>query len=195
MEAQLAAERRRPRLGAFGISRGAAVALLAAPASPSLKVIVVDSAFSSDILLQTLMRRWVYIFSRARFLYENYPLRVWRFLRWLVMQHAQLRLHCRFPSVRKTLMHGAVNCPLFFIHGRRDSYIRYDQTEMLHTLANEPKHLWLVEGAKHNQSVIVRPQLYAERTVAFFEKYLTGKEVTGCEFVDRTAAKTAGQVA
>ena len=195
VEAQLVAEGRKPELGVFGISRGAAVALLALPADSAIKAIVVDSAFSSDMLLQSLMRRWVNIFSRARFLYENYPVRVWRFLRWLVMQHAQLRLHCRFPSVRKTLKRSLVSRPVFFIHGLRDSYIRYDQTEVLHELASEPKYLWLVERAKHNQNVIMDPESYAERTAAFFDRYLSGKSITGCEFIDRTKPESTSTVA
>jgi hypothetical protein len=37
--------------------------------------------------------------------------------------------------------------------------------------------MWIVPKAKHNQSVIVAPDQYARRTVAFFCKYLAGEAV------------------
>ena len=62
--------------------------------------------------------------------------------------------------------------PIFFIHGQRDSYIRENQTRLLHDAAPSPKYLWVVEKAKHNQAVAIAPKAYAARTVAFFDKHL-----------------------
>ncbi len=33
--------------------------------------------------------------------------------------------------------------------------------------------MWIVPGAKHNQSAIVAPQEYAQRTALFFDRYLS----------------------
>ena len=44
---------------------------------------------------------------------------------------------------------------------------------MLFDAANDPRFLWIVPEARHNQSVITEPGLYSARTVAFFEKYMT----------------------
>jgi len=60
------------------------------------------------------------------------------------------------------------------IHGQKDSYIPEEQAQLLFSLAHEPKTLWVVEGAKHNQAVIVAPHEYAEKTVGFFDRYLAG---------------------
>jgi hypothetical protein len=62
--------------------------------------------------------------------------------------------------------------PVFFIHGERDSYIPAWQAEYLSSLAPEPKYLWIVPDARHNESAVVQPDLYARRTVAFFDKHL-----------------------
>ena len=69
-----------------------------------------------------------------------------------------------------------VNCPVLFIHGELDSYIRPEHTEFLYAAVAEPKYLWIVPRAKHNQSVVVAPGEYAERTVAFFRRHLAGEE-------------------
>ena len=64
--------------------------------------------------------------------------------------------------------------PLFMIHGKRDSYIPREQAKTLFELAPEPKSLWIVPGAKHNQAAVVSPQEYAEKTIGFFDHYLAG---------------------
>ncbi len=164
----------RPReVGLFGISRGAGAAILAASRNPCVRAIISDSGFSNDTTLEHLMKRWAYIFAKVRFVYENHPPQFWQFLRWLLFRECRRKLHCEFPSVRRVLSRMKPR-PVLFIHGEKDSYIPYEQTELLYALARRPKHLWIVPGAKHNQSVITQPQRYADRTVAFFDRYLAG---------------------
>jgi hypothetical protein len=43
---------------------------------------------------------------------------------------------------------------------------------LLYALSSQPKFLWVVGGAKHNQSVDIVPKEYAHRTVDFFSRYL-----------------------
>jgi len=159
------------KVGLFGISRGACAAILAAAGTPQVQAIVADGAFSSDTTLEALMKRWASIFAKVRIVYENHPPAFWRFLRWLLFLVARRQLNCRFPSVRKALLRMEPR-PMLFIHGERDSYIPVEQTRMLYALAGQPKYLWIVPTAKHNQSVAVQPKRYAERTVAFFNRYL-----------------------
>jgi pimeloyl-ACP methyl ester carboxylesterase len=159
-------------IGLFGISRGAGAAILAAQNNPAIKAIISDGAFSSDTTLEYLMRRWAYIFAKVRFVYENHPPQFWRFLRWLLFRECRRKLNCTFPSVRKALKNMAPGKAILFIHGERDSYIPVEQSQLLYDLAPGPKSLWIVPGAKHNQSVVVKPEYYAARTVAFFDEYL-----------------------
>ena len=176
VEDSLLAEGRDGRIGIFGISRGAGAGILAAASDPNIACLVCDGVFSTRETLVALMKRWAHIFARVKLVYQNHPDRFWRFLYWCVMRFAQPRLGRRFPDVRKALA-TAVSRPIMFIHGERDSYIRPDLARALHGVADEPKHLWIVPGAKHNQSVVVAPKQYFARTIAFFKKYLAGESV------------------
>jgi pimeloyl-ACP methyl ester carboxylesterase len=176
-------------VGLFGISRGACAAILAAERDSNVKCLLCDGAFSTDSILEHLMKRWAYIFARVRFLYENHPPAFWRFLRWLVMRFTKRCFNCRFPSVRKALMRMSPR-PIFFVHGQKDSYIPFEQTQMLYDLAAEPKYIWVVPGAKHNQAVIAEPAEYARRTVAFFDRYLAGAAVQAVELSESSLAWT-----
>jgi pimeloyl-ACP methyl ester carboxylesterase len=160
-------------LGLFGISRGAGAAIISSLRNPAVKAILTDGLFSSDATLEDLMRRWAGIFAKVRFVYENHPPAFWRFLCWLLFRFANRKFGCRYLSVRKVIK-KALPRPIFMIHGMRDSYIPEEQAQLLFSLAHEPKTFWSVEGAKHNQAVIVSPEEYAEKTVGFFDHYLAG---------------------
>ncbi len=160
-------------VGLFGISRGAGAAIIAAEAVSNVKAVVTDGAFSSDSTLEHLMKRWASIFAKVRLVYENHPPVFWRFLRWLVFRECSRRFNCTYPSVRKALarMNGV---PILLIHGERDSCIPVSQTQMLYDCAGEPKYVWIVPGAGHNQSVAVQPEEYTAKTLQFFDRYLAG---------------------
>ncbi|HNX26175.1 MAG TPA: alpha/beta hydrolase [Phycisphaerae bacterium] len=171
----LTSEGKSAGIGLFGISRGAGSALLAAATDSNIKAIVCDSAFSSETTLLAYMKRWVNIFATVKVVYENHPEAFWRFMQVLVLKCAQCKMKRRFPSVCKALRDMQPR-PVFFIHGKRDSYIRVDQSKILHGQAPEPKFLWAVDKAKHNQAVVIQPQKYASRTINFFDKYLCGRQ-------------------
>lgn len=190
VESTLAADGKPTQIGLFGISRGAGAGLLAASSDPDIKAIICDGAFSTETTLVALMKRWASIFARVRLVYENHPEGFWHFLLWLMMRFAQPKLGCKYPSVRKALVEMQPR-PIFFIHGQRDSYIREDQTRLLHALAPSPRYLWIVENAKHNQSVIVQPPQYAARTIAFFRKHLAGEAIPESRITAPAEAETA----
>lgn len=155
----------------FGISRGAGAAILAAQHNPAIKAIITDGAFSSDTTLEYLMKRWAYIFAKVRFVYENHPPQFWRFLRWLLFRECKHKLGCVFPSVRKALKRMRPDLPILFIHGGRDSYIPVEQSQLLYKCARGPKSLWVVPGAKHNQSVVVCGDYYGKRCASFLREH------------------------
>ena len=176
VEEMLVAEGKPVRIGLFGISRGAGSGLLAAASDPHVKAIVCDGAFSTDSTLISYMKRWASIFARVKLVYQNHTETFWRLLTWLLMRFAQPKMGCRYLSVRKALREMQPR-PIFFIHGQKDSYIRPEQGQLLYELAPSPKYMWLVEGAKHNQSVVVMPKEYAARTIAFFQRHLAGEKI------------------
>ena len=163
------------KVGFFGISRGAAAAILAAAQGRSIlpvRAVLADGAFSTDTTLEWLMKRWVHIFARVRFVYERHRPFFWHFLRWLLLKCARVRFNCHYPSVLRTVRR-LKDIPIFFIHGAKDSYIQPEHTRMLFENTRSPRYLWIVPEAKHNQSVLAEPELYAARTVGFFAKHLT----------------------
>ncbi len=160
-------------LGLFGISRGGCAAIMAAVDVPGVKAILTDGAFSTDTTLESHMKRWATIFAKIRVVAQNHPPAFWRFLRWLLLRDVHRTFGCRFPSVRKAIRR-LKNVPMFFIHGEKDGFIQVSQSQMLYGLATDPKYLWIVPGAKHNQSAIVQPEQYSQRIVAFFDQHLAG---------------------
>lgn len=165
-------EQGRPaEMGVFGISRGACAAILAAETCPSIKAIVCDGAFSSDCTLEYLMRKLASVFAKVRFIYENHPPEFWRFLRWCVIVTCRFKFKCKFPSVRKTLARMTPR-PILLIHGERDSYIPVEQSRLLYAQSPQPRYLWIVARAKHNQSVDLQPEGYALHTTHFFNHYI-----------------------
>jgi len=177
-------------LGIFGISRGAAAGVFAAMRNPAIKAICTDGMFSTDSTLEYLMKKWASIFAKVRFVYENHPPAFWRFLRWLLFIFANRKFKCYFPSVRKALPRMLPR-PIFMIHGQRDSYIPEELAHQLFDLAQPPKTLWIVPGAKHNQGVIVSPQEYAEKTVGFFDRFLAGIVATTQPSLKKKQARIA----
>ena len=168
-------EQGRPRsVGLFGISRGAGAALLAAERTEDVRAIVVDGAFSSDTLIEYMMKRFATTFARIKVVARNHPAAMWRFLRWMLFRDCARRFQCRFPSLRKVVAR-LKNKPILFIHGEKDSYIPVAQSVDLHRLARGPKELWIVQGAKHNQSVLTAPDEYARRLIGFYDQYLASR--------------------
>jgi pimeloyl-ACP methyl ester carboxylesterase len=160
-------------IGLFGISRGACAGILAAAENPDIRVIVADGAFSTDRTIEYFMKRWAYIFAKVRIVYENHHPAFWKFLRWSMMHFARREFGCTFPSVRKAIQRMTPR-PVLFIHGEKDSYLPVEQSRLLYALAAQPKHLWIAPAARHNQAVLLHPELYARLTVGFFDRYLAG---------------------
>jgi len=157
--------------GLFGTSRGAGAGILAAAHRPNVKAIVSDSGFSPDRVLEHYFRHYAEVFATFEVLYRNHPPEFWRFLRWCVFAACRWKFGCSYPSVQKALG-GMRPRPILFIRGARDSYINESQSRLLYAVAPQPRFLWIVPSAKHNQAVVVAPSEYGRRTVEFFDFFL-----------------------
>ena len=151
--------RRRPetcqaRLGALGISLGAAVVLMAAAQCRDLTAVVADSSFAS--LDQTVGLR-----GRA--------------LRRGLMRMAENVFRIPLTAIRPVdAVQGMVGQPVFFIHGAKDRLIPVENSQALYAAAPDPKALWVVEGTGHAKARLQRPEEYLERVDTFFSRYLDG---------------------
>ena len=178
-------------IGLFGVSRGGGAAIMAAGQTSAVKAIITDGAFSTDWTVEASIDRWAEIFAKFAWFFRRVPHFI-RFYRWLVIGQTEVRLKCRFPSVRK-IVNKMDSRPMFFIHGKKDSYIEPEQAVRIYAQARKPKFIWIVPKARHNRSVEVVPGLYSERTTAFFRKYLLPGGTAGkCEaFEDTSELKPA----
>lgn len=177
------------KIGAFGISRGACAALVAAAEHYDIQAIICDGVYSTDRTLEYLMRRWAYIFARVRIIYENHHPYFWVFLRWVLMLFASRAFGCSFPSVAKAIRRMKPR-PIFFIHGEKDSYLPVELSRLLYAQAPQPKYFWIAPGAKHNQAVTMHPDEYARLTIAFFDRHLAAPPVGAARQPAATGADT-----
>lgn len=158
-------------LGIFGVSRGAGSSICTADRCPDIKAILADSAFSTELTLEKYMKKWVSIYASVRIIYKNLPNFFYATLGFLCRRAAQRRLKCSFPSVERAARRLAPR-PLYMIYGEKDNYVGLNQAKDLFGCAGEPKALWVVPGARHNESAVVAGDEYAEKVSEFFEQSL-----------------------
>ena len=65
-----------------------------------------------------------------------------------------------------------LNTPLFIIAGTNDKHTTLSESKRMYNVASEPKEIWLVEGAKHQNFHRYSPLIYQEKILNFFKKYL-----------------------
>ncbi len=128
-------------------SLGGAIAIPAMVLEPLARAAVIQSSFTNyrSIARDVLKRSWI-----TWILYPIYP-------SLLYTDYQPIRYVSRLPRI-----------PLLFIHGTADKVIPAKMTKALYARANEPKELWIVEGAGHNDLRQTVGDPYDERVAAFF---------------------------
>lgn len=148
------------KIGVYGISMGASVAILAAGQDERISALVVDSPFSS---FNYIVVRYAKLFYKI----PKYPLTPLTFL------FVKMRLGFNpddFSAVR--YVEKISPRPVFFIHGANDERIPVDEGKKLFGVAGEPKQFWEVPGADHMEAHSKNPLEYERRVGEFFRRYL-----------------------
>ena len=65
-----------------------------------------------------------------------------------------------------------VAAPVLIVAGSRDEHTTLEESLELYAAAPEPKSLWIVEGAKHQDFLAFDPKSYEATVVPFLQKYL-----------------------
>lgn len=143
------------QIGLLGYSMGAAVAILAAAADPSVGVVVADSAYAAlrDIIAQAYRRRRL----------PPGPL--------LGLSDAlnRRRYGWSFAASRPLEVVGRIAPrPLLIIHGGADTLTPVEHAYRLYAAAGEPKELWVVEGARHCGAYFIDRPTYLSHVAQFF---------------------------
>jgi pimeloyl-ACP methyl ester carboxylesterase len=157
--------------GFFGISKGAGAGLLAAARSPYLRCFVTDGVFATHSTMVPYMRKWIAIYSKRIWVQHVLPDWFYGLIARAGLRSIRRENGCRFPHLEKALPKLAPR-PLLMIHGGADTYIKPEMARTLYRLARQPKELWVVEGAKHNQAFHDDTEAYQRRVLDFFRHHL-----------------------
>ena len=146
------------KLGVIGISLGGAAAALAEPPLP-VEALVLEMVFP-DIhrALENRMARYLGGWARGLT-----PLLEWQL---------QPRLGVGPEALRPLACVDDLKVPKLFIVGERDRHTPLHESQELFTAACEPKTLWVVAGAQHEDLLKVAKADYEERVTTFFNQYL-----------------------
>ena len=125
----------------YGHSLGGAIAIQLASQYPGARALIVQGTFTSMRDMARLT--W----------YDNlFP------VDWLLTQ--------RFDSIDRV---PQLTLPLLFIHGDSDTTIPPTMSERLYEVASDPKELWIVADADHNNVAGIAGDAYRQHIQAFLE--------------------------
>jgi len=157
----------------MGVSRGACASVLATVQAPHVSALILDGVFSTDLMVESMMKRWAAIFASIHLARPSHPPEVFAILRVMTVLYAELKMRVRFPLVRKALTR-LDDVPMLFIWGASDAYVEPHQRIKVYRAKSGVKQMWEVPGAKHNQGVVADPQGYCERIAAFLQSRVLG---------------------
>jgi pimeloyl-ACP methyl ester carboxylesterase len=158
-------------IGFFAISKGAGAGLLALVQDPYVRCFVTDGLYATYSTMVPYMRKWISIFSKHYFLQGLIPMWFYGLYPYPALRRIGRIRNCRFPHLEKVLPRVAPR-PLLMIHGGADTYIKPEMARALYERARQPKELWMVEGAKHNQALQRAGEEYHRRVLEFFNIHL-----------------------
>ena len=146
-------------IGLFGSSMGAAVAIQVAGIDKRVSAVVAESGFAA-----------------LRTIFDDYQKRMtklpWHYLRNIVIRRSEHIAHFKASAVSPLESVKHIHVPLFILHGTADTLIACNYSENLFRSANEPKTLWLIPGARHDNMAEVGGEEYFRRVVDFFNAYV-----------------------
>ena len=146
------------KIGVIGISLGGAAALLS-PDARSVDALVLEAVYptfeeaASNRL--KLHLGWIG------------PL----FTKFLLLQ-AKPRIGVSLEDLRPIEKIGTIKAPLLLIAGSDDKRTTLSESKRLFSKAPEPKELWILNGAVHEDFHAYSPRYYEEKILSFFSKYL-----------------------
>lgn len=147
------------KIGVFGTSMGAAVAIQAAAVDDRIAAVVAEACFTD-----------------LRTISVDYQRRIvklpWHFLRNVAMSRSQKIARFKARDVSPLEDVKRLSTPVLFIHGMEDRLINYEYSKALYHVAHGPKELFLVPGANHTDVWEISGSTYEKKILSFFERYL-----------------------
>jgi uncharacterized protein len=146
------------RVGVVGVSMGGAAFALAEP-PPDVQAVVFEMVYPTieqaiDDRLRLHVGGWAVVF------------------RPLLTAQLRLRLGISPDALHPIDYVPRVAAPKLFIAGADDRDTTLEESRELFAAAPDPKELWVVEGAHHQDLHALKGREYESRVLGFFEKYL-----------------------
>jgi dipeptidyl aminopeptidase/acylaminoacyl peptidase len=154
---QFLKERGHRNIACLGVSQGGATILFAAEELPDVKCVICESVY--DDMTHAVDRRLRRYTGMPGWLGAS-----------LMVPFAEHRLHLSVNDVCPVDHVGKLAYPLFVISGSKDDRAWPEDSRRLFDAAREPKELWMVEGAGH-EDLFCQPG-YREKVVGFLRCHL-----------------------
>jgi alpha-beta hydrolase superfamily lysophospholipase len=144
-------------IACLGVSQGGATILFAAEELRGVECVICESVYDEMIhAVDRRMRR-----------YTGVPGCVGACL---MVPFAEQRLELSIDEVKPAEYIGKLPCPVFIISGERDDRTWPEDTHRLYEAAHEPKELWMIPEAKHED--LFRQADYEQKVQAFLQRYI-----------------------
>jgi len=147
------------KVGLFGSSMGAAVAIQVAGIDTRIAAIIAESGFAT-----------------LRTVFDDYQRRIvklpWHYLRNIVIRRSEQIAHFKASAVSPLASIKNVHIPIFMMHGTADDLIDHTYSQMLFENTDEPKELWLIPKARHDNMAEIGGEEYKSRIINFFGRTL-----------------------
>ncbi len=161
-------------IGFFGISKGANAGIVAASLDRYVRCIATDGAFGTYTTMVPYMRKFVVHYNKNFLVHGLLPGWFYGVVAMTALRRIQRETGTTFAHVETALRR--YKRPLLMIHGESDTYIKVTMARTLLEYASGPKGFWVVNGAKHNQSLQIAGEEYHRRICEFFNENLAGEE-------------------
>ena len=131
------------------------------------------------------MRRWVHIYVKNRGQRAWVPDWFYGLLGLSAIRVVERKRQVGFENVERAARR--MRQPLLMIHGGGDTYIKPEMAEAVFKIASkcQPRHLWIVDKAKHNQAIQLAGEDYHTRIVEFFDRHLANAGVVAARATSR----------
>jgi dipeptidyl aminopeptidase/acylaminoacyl peptidase len=158
-------------IGLFGISKGGSTGLIVAAGDRWVRCVATDGMYGTHTTMVPYMQRWIQIYSGAYRLQKALPTWFYGMVGTVGVKKVARNRGVTYPSVEKAA--SRLHRPLLMIHGEGDTYIKPEMARAIFARASgEPKKLWVVPKAKHNQALHVAGGEYHRTLVEFFDRHL-----------------------
>lgn len=148
------------KIGLFGSSMGAAVAIQTAAIDKRIKAVVAENSFST-----------------LRKIFDDYQKRIvkipFHYLRNFVIKRSEFMANFKAREVSPLQSIADVHIPILFVYAKLDKHINYKYSIQLYENTDEPKELFPLDDSSHNDTWELGGEKYHNKLLEFFGRTLS----------------------